>query len=69
MTVLDELLPLSIEMARRGLTGIWNFTNPGVISHNEVLQLYKEYIKPDFTWKVRSKPPLHSGAVRRFSAS
>ncbi|GAQ88206.1 UDP-L-Rhamnose synthase [Klebsormidium nitens] len=51
MTVLDELLPLSIEMAKRGLTGIWNFTNPGVISHNEVLQLYKEFIKPDFSWK------------------
>ncbi|OAY69765.1 Bifunctional dTDP-4-dehydrorhamnose 3,5-epimerase/dTDP-4-dehydrorhamnose reductase [Ananas comosus] len=30
MTILDELLPISIEMAKRNLTGIWNFTNPGV---------------------------------------
>ena len=37
MTVLPELLPLSIEMARRKLTGIMNFTNPGAISHNEIL--------------------------------
>ena len=51
MTVLDELLPVSIEMARRGLKGIFNFTNPGVISHNEVLCLYKEHVDPDFTWK------------------
>lgn len=27
-----------------------NYTNPGAISHNEILQLYKDYIDPDFTW-------------------
>ncbi|KAL2348090.1 hypothetical protein Fmac_002090 [Flemingia macrophylla] len=50
MTVLDELLPLSLEMAKRNLTGIWNFTNPGVVSHNEILQMYKDYVDPHFTW-------------------
>ncbi|KAI3429241.1 hypothetical protein D9Q98_005340 [Chlorella vulgaris] len=50
MTVLPELLPLSLEMAKRKLTGIMNFTNPGAISHNEILQLYKEYVDPEFTW-------------------
>lgn len=51
MTVLPELLPLSIEMSRRKLTGIMNFTNPGAISHNEILELYKEYIDPEFSWE------------------
>ncbi|KAJ3680056.1 hypothetical protein LUZ60_016334 [Juncus effusus] len=51
MTILDELLPISIEMAKRNLTGIWNFTNPGVVSHNEILEMYKEYIDDGFTWK------------------
>jgi len=51
MTVLNELIPLAIQGACRKLTGIYNFTNPGVISHNEVLQLYKDYCDPDFTWK------------------
>lgn len=51
MTILDELLPISLEMAKRNLTGIWNFTNPGVVSHNEILQMYKEYVDPNFTWK------------------
>ncbi|XP_074304024.1 bifunctional dTDP-4-dehydrorhamnose 3,5-epimerase/dTDP-4-dehydrorhamnose reductase-like [Silene latifolia] len=51
MTILDELLPISIEMAKRNLTGIYNFTNPGVVSHNEILEMYKEYINPDFTYK------------------
>lgn len=50
MTVLPELLPMSLTMARRCLTGTLNFTNPGAISHNEVLQLYKDYVDPEFTW-------------------
>ncbi len=51
MTILDELLPISIEMAKRNLRGIWNFTNPGVVSHNEILELYKKYVDPSFTYK------------------
>lgn len=50
MTILDELLPISIEMAKRNLKGIWNFTNPGVISHNEILEMYRDYIDPKFKW-------------------
>lgn len=51
MTVLDELLPISIEMAKRNCRGIWNFTNPGVVSHNEVLEMYRDYIDPKFKWE------------------
>merc|ERR1712032_1772093 len=51
MTVLPELLPMGLEMARRKLTGNMNFTNPGVVSHNECLDLYKKYIDPNFTYK------------------
>jgi len=51
MTILDELLPISIEMAKRNLRGIWNFTNPGVVSHNEILEMYKQYINPEFKWE------------------
>ena len=50
MTILDELLPISVEMAKRNLRGIYNFTNPGVVSHNEVLEMYKQYIDPSFKW-------------------
>ncbi|KAL0002211.1 hypothetical protein SO802_015992 [Lithocarpus litseifolius] len=50
MTILDELLPISVEMAKRNCRGIWNFTNPGVVSHNEILEMYKDYIDPNFKW-------------------
>ncbi|ORY86148.1 NAD dependent epimerase/dehydratase [Protomyces lactucae-debilis] len=50
-TLLHDLLPASILLMDSNTTGIYNFTNPGAISHNEVLALYKKYIKPDFEWK------------------
>jgi 3,5-epimerase/4-reductase len=50
MTVLTELLPVSLVMAERSLVGIYNFCNPGAISHNEVLDLYKKYIDPEYTY-------------------
>jgi len=50
MTVLTELLPISMIMSERGLTGIYNFCNPGAISHNEVLDLYKKYVDPNYTY-------------------
>ena len=51
MSVLDELLPLSIKMMLNKDKGIFNFTNPGSISHNEILTMYKTHIDPSFTWK------------------
>ena len=50
MTVLTELLPVSLGMAEKNLVGIYNFCNPGAISHNEVLDLYKKYIDPEYTY-------------------
>lgn len=51
MTVLPELLPLMVDMMRKGVTGTVNLTNPGVISHNEILEMYKECVDPTFTWQ------------------
>ena len=50
MTVLNELLPLMIDMAQKNITGTINLTNPGLITHNEILEMYKEIIDPEFTW-------------------
>ncbi len=51
MTVLPELLPYIIDMMKNNITGTINLTNPGVISHNEILELYKEIIDNDFKWE------------------
>ena len=51
MTVLPEMFPYIIEMMKNGITGTINLTNPGLISHNEILTMYKEIVDPLFTWK------------------
>ena len=50
MSVLPELLPMMIDMAEKKVTGTINLTNPGLISHNEILTMYREIVDPDFTW-------------------
>jgi 3,5-epimerase/4-reductase len=51
MTVLPELIPIMIDMVINKVTGTINLTNPGLITHNEILEMYKEIIDPSFTWK------------------
>lgn len=51
MSVLYDLLPLIPKMTQKRLTGNYNFINPGVISHNEILSLYKQYIDNNFSWQ------------------
>ena len=50
VTILEDLLPIAIDMAMKGRKGTYNFVNPGTISHNEILDLYKNYIDPDFQY-------------------
>ena len=51
MSVLPELLPIALKMIKAGKVGTVNLTNPGVISHNEILEMYKEYVDTSFTWE------------------
>jgi dTDP-4-dehydrorhamnose reductase len=50
MTVLDELLPIMADMIMTGRTGTIQLTNPGTISHEEILEMYREIVDPEKTW-------------------
>lgn len=50
MTVLEDMIPVLVELTRTKHTGTVNLTNPGTIEHNEILQMYKELVDPTFTW-------------------
>ena len=50
-TILTDLLPASVLLAEHGEVGVYNFTNPGAISHNEVLSLFRDIVRPSYTWK------------------
>jgi len=51
MTVLDELLPYVVTMITDNVTGTINLTNPGLISHNRILEMYRDIVNPFFTWQ------------------
>ena len=51
MTVLPVMLPIVIDLIKKNKTGTYNLTNPGLISHNEILKMYRNIVNPNFTWK------------------
>ena len=50
MTVLEDMLPVMIDLAVKKTTGTINLTNPGTVEHNEILELYQKYVDPTFLW-------------------
>lgn len=52
MTVLDEMLPLVLDMMKNGKTGCLNLCNPGMIDHNTILGHYRNIVDPEFNWKT-----------------
>lgn len=51
MTVLEDMIPILVDLAEKETIGTINLTNPGVIEHNEILEMYKKYVDPEFTWE------------------
>ncbi len=51
MTVLSDVFPIIVDMIKNNKTGTYNLTNPGLISHNEILEMYKEIVDPDFVYE------------------
>jgi len=51
MSVLPDLLPVMLDMMVNQERGTFNFTNPGVISHNDILTLYRDILVPTYTWQ------------------
>lgn len=50
-TILHDLLPAAILLAEHQEVGVYNFTNPGAISHNQVLDLFREIVRPGLTYE------------------
>lgn len=52
MTVFDDLIPVLCRALIDGVTGTYNFVNPGVITHQEILEMYKEIIDPSHKYEL-----------------
>ena len=51
MTVLPTLLPILADMVWHKTTGTINLVNPGYITHNEILEMYRLYVDNGFVWE------------------
>jgi 3,5-epimerase/4-reductase len=49
MTVLPDVLPIIYDLMEKGHVGTLNLTNPGYISSNEIVEMYREIVDPNFT--------------------
>ena len=50
MTVLPDFMPIILDLMKKSQVGTLNLTNPGLISHNQILKMYKEIVDPQFEW-------------------
>ncbi len=51
ITVLPNILPIVLDMMRCKKVGTYNATSPGVIAHDEILEMYRTLVDKDFVWK------------------
>ena len=51
MTILKDFYPIMVDLIKRKEVGTLNLVNPNVITHNEILEMYKEIIDPLFKWE------------------
>lgn len=50
MTVLDDFYPIIYDMMKKKTTGTFNICNKNVITHNEILEMYRDIIDSNFKW-------------------
>jgi len=51
MTVLDDFFPIFVDMLIKRKKGTYNCTNPGYITHDEILSVYRDTTDPNFKWE------------------
>jgi 3,5-epimerase/4-reductase len=59
ISVLEDFLKASSELIEKRATGIYNMTNPGTITHSEILDMYKELVDPSFEYTVFSEEEMN----------
>lgn len=58
ITAIPDLLPAIDQLISQKLTGIFNVTNPGALTHPEILDLYRTIVDPRHQYRVISLSEL-----------
>ncbi len=59
-TIVEDLLWVTEDLLKRGATGVYNVTNPGVTTPYEIATILKEIVKPDMEFTKISKEELNA---------
>ncbi|QQR55292.1 sugar nucleotide-binding protein [Candidatus Peregrinibacteria bacterium] len=52
ISVLEDFMKAAKVLIQKRATGIYNVTNPGVITHKEILDLYIELVDPEYRYEL-----------------
>jgi dTDP-4-dehydrorhamnose reductase len=58
ISVIPDFVNATIQLIEKNRTGIYNIVNPGSIKHSEILDMYKKYVDPNFTYETFSLEEL-----------
>ena len=61
MTVLDDIIPLLVKAMEDRIEGTLNAVNPGIISHSEILRMYRDFQNGAHTWEELDTKELMRG--------
>jgi 3,5-epimerase/4-reductase len=58
ISVMEDFLKAGMALIEKRATGVFNLTNPGHISHAEILDMYKELVDPSYNYTLFSMEEL-----------
>jgi hypothetical protein len=67
VTIIEDLMELTSCLINKRCTGIFNAVNPGIMSHNQILSLYKEIVDPGLEWENFSIEDMHKETLAKRS--
>jgi dTDP-4-dehydrorhamnose reductase len=67
MSVLTDLTPFIPIILEKKLTGVYNLVNSGIITHPEILELYKYYFSPNYKFSIISEEEQNKKLVAKRS--
>ncbi|MBI2624093.1 sugar nucleotide-binding protein [Candidatus Parcubacteria bacterium] len=59
LTVVPDLLAATKQLIEQGAAGIYHVTNPGSITHREIMELYTELVDPQHTYELIAVDELY----------
>ncbi|MBS3125174.1 sugar nucleotide-binding protein [Candidatus Woesearchaeota archaeon] len=58
LSIVDDFIHAATELMKKSCMGIYNVTNPGTVTHAQILDLYKELVDPNYSYSVMSMEEL-----------